>query len=184
MSALEIAAPCRGTGQQAEQKAHDLLRLMGVEQAIMLIREAAGQTGGYPFYDMARDTYIFDLVAEAELPETAQEIVRLIGLPRAIDLFKALGGISFPAPHGRHNNRFGELRFEMLAGCVGVDAANVLCREFGGTVFYIPKCQQALQSIRDRRIVRESDNGTSVEELALRYRLSDRRVKDILKKPL
>lgn len=170
--------------QQAEQTARDLLRLVGVDHAINLIREEAGQVGYSPFYNMARDPDIYDLVTDDDLPETARDIVRLIGLPRAVDLFRTLGGISFPAPQGANNNRFGALRFDMIAECVGVDAAKVLCREFGGTVFYIPKCQQALQNIRDRRIVQEFDHGTSVEELALRYRLTDRRVKGILKKPL
>lgn len=170
--------------RQAEETARDLLRMVGVDRAIHLIREEAGQVGYKPFYDMARDPGIYHLVAEEELPETAREIVRLIGLPRAVDLFRTLGGVSFPAPQGGNNNRMGALRFEMLAECVGVDAAKVLCQEFGGTVFYIPKCQQALQNIRDRRIVQEFDRGASAEELALKYRLTDRRVKGILKKPL
>lgn len=169
---------------QAEHHARDLLRLVGADRAINLIREEAGQVGYSPLYDMARDPDIYDLVAEVEMPETAREIVRLIGLPRAIDLFRALGGVSFPAPQGENNNRLGAMRFEMLAECVGVDAAKVLCQEFGGTVFYIPKCQQALQNIRDRRILREFDKGASIEELALKYRITDRRIKGILKKPL
>lgn len=169
---------------QAEHHARDLLRLVGVDRAINIIREEAGHCGYSPFYDMARDPDIYDFVAEVEMPETAREIVRLIGLPHAIDLFRALGGVSFPAPQGENNNRLGALRFEMLSDCIGVNAAKVLCREFGGTVFYIPKCQQAQQNIRDRRILREFDNGSSIEELALKYRLTDRRVKGILKKPL
>ena len=34
------------------------------------------------------------------------------------------------------------------------------------------------------RILREFDKGASIEELALKYRLTDRRIKGILKKPL
>lgn len=170
--------------RQAEETARDLLRLVGVDRAINLIREEAGQVGYSPFYDMARDPDVYHLVAEEELPETAREIVRLIGLPRAVDLFRTLGGVSFPAPQGENNNRMGALRFEMLAECVGVDAARVLCREFSGTVFYIPKCERALLKIRDRRIVLEFDKGATAEELALKYRLTERRVMGILKKPL
>jgi Mor family transcriptional regulator len=169
---------------QAEHHARGLLSLVGVDRAINLIREEAGQGGCSPLYDMARDPDIYDLVAEVEMPDTAREIVRLIGLPCAIDLFRALGGVSFPAPQGEKNNRQGALRFEMLAECVGVNAAKVLCQEFGGTVFYIPKCQQAQQNIRDRRILRDFDKGASIEELALKYRITDRRIKGILKKPL
>lgn len=167
---------------KAMEKVRELLHLVGVDHAVSLIREEAGQGAASRFYDVSRDPDIYDLVEEEHLPDMGREVVRLIGLPRAIDLFRTLGGVDFPVPKGANNNRFGAMRFEMLSECVGVEAAEVLCAEFGSTRLYIPKCQQALQHIRDRRIVREFDAGASSEELALKFRLTHRGIDAILKK--
>lgn len=182
VAAARLAAP--GTPdatQRAEDKVRDLLRLVGVDQAINLIREEGGQGPSSHFYDVARDPDIYDLLAEEELPEMGREFVRMIGLPRSIELFRALGGVDFPAPRGENNNRLGAIRFDMLAEVVGVDAAKVIIKEYGGEKLYIPKCQNALIAVRNRRIVREFDKGVSVFELALKFRLSDRQIETILK---
>lgn len=181
VAATILAAP--GTPddtQRAEDKVRDLLRLVGVDQAINLIREEGGQGPSSHFY-VARDPDIYDLLAEDELPEMGREFVRMIGLPRSIELFRALGGVDFPAPRGENNNRLGAIRFDMLAEVVGVDAAKVIIKEYGGEKLYIPKCQNALIAVRNRRIVREFDKGASVFELALKFRLSDRQIEKILK---
>lgn len=167
--------------QQAESKVRELLAMVGIERAINLIREEGGQ--GISDV-LARDLEIFDLVVEEELPEAAREIVHLIGLPHAIELFKHLGGLTFPVPSGKNENRQGALRFEMMSECIGVDAAQILCKVFGGNRFYIPKCQQALSNIRDRRILRDCENGATNEELSLKYRLTDRRIREILNSPI
>ena len=77
----------------------------------------------------------------------------------------------------------------MLEQAVGVKAAEILCQQYGGTNLYIPRCADALRRARDTEIIRHFDveiragrTGTEVvADLALRYRLSDRRVWLILK---
>ncbi len=126
---------------------------------------------------------------EDSMPAMAREIAGLIGMPDTLRLVEALGGTTFPVP--KRENRMGELRFNLLEQAVGVKAADILCKQYGGTNLYIPRCADALRRARDTEIIRLFDaeirtgrTGTEVvAELALRYRLSDRRIWLILKGP-
>lgn len=126
---------------------------------------------------------------EDSMPAMAREIAGLIGMPDTLRLVEALGGTTFPVP--KRENRMGELRFNLLEQAAGVKAADILCKQYGGTNLYIPRCADALRRARDTEIIRHFDaairtgrTGTEVvAELALRYRLSDRRIWLILKEP-
>lgn len=126
-------------------------------------------------------------VAESDLPESALNLVRLIGLSKALKLAKALGGTTFPVAKGV--TRQGAMRYELLAEVVGVDAADVLTREYGGEALYVPRCHQALIAARNRRIheafeqrVRSGCSANiAVMDLARQYQISDRQVWKILK---
>ncbi len=122
-----------------------------------------------------------------ELPESARNLVRLIGLPKTIKLIDHLGGTTFPVAKGL--TRMGQARYELLAEVVGMDAADTLTAEYGGEPLYIPNCKDALRRVRDRAIHSRFDalvkagysaNG-AVAELAREHRLSDRRIWEILK---
>lgn len=121
------------------------------------------------------------------LPASVAELVDLIGLDKAMKLVKTLGGTTFPVP--KRATSLGELRYNMLADVVGVDAADALVKHYGGDELYIPRCAAALQAARDAEIneafVAETRTGRSAADvvfsLARRYKLSDRRVWDILK---
>jgi Mor family transcriptional regulator len=121
------------------------------------------------------------------LPASVQELVDLIGLQKAMKLVRSLGGTTFPVP--KRQTKLGELRYNMLADVVGVDAADALVRHFGGGELYVPRCAAALQAARDAEInayfVAETNKGRSSAEvvfhLARRYKLSDRRIWNVLK---
>ncbi|WP_047257985.1 Mor transcription activator family protein [Chromobacterium subtsugae] len=121
------------------------------------------------------------------LPESAQALVRLIGLADTVKLVDVLGGTTFPVSLRR--NRLGEIRYEMLAEVVGVDAANKLTDHFGGDMMYIPLCKAALRELLQRSIREEFDEITraysalhAVSVLAAKHRLCDRTVWRILKR--
>lgn len=123
---------------------------------------------------------------ENALPDVARELAELVGLSKALLLAERLGGTTFPIP--KRATKAGELRFSLLADVVGVDDADQLCKHYGGTNLYVPRCAGALRRIRDANIVAHFDKEVGrrsanevVAELALSYRLSDRRVWDILK---
>lgn len=122
-----------------------------------------------------------------DLPASAQNIARLIGLPQTLRLVDRLGGTTFPVAKGL--TRMGQARYELLAEVIGMDAADTLTAEYGGEPLYIPNCKDALRRARDRAIHSRFDalvkagysaNG-AVAELARENRLSDRRVWEILK---
>jgi len=121
------------------------------------------------------------------LPASVAELVDVVGLERAMKLVRTLGGTTFPVP--KRATRLGELRYNVLADVVGVDAADALVKHYGGVELYIPRCAAALQAARDaainERYIAETNKGRSsadvVFSLARRYKISDRRVWDILK---
>lgn len=122
------------------------------------------------------------------LPLQARELVRLIGVNKTLALVASLGGTTFPMPHGR--NKQGELRLAVLAEVVGDASADTLSRQYGGTRLYIPNCKDALRRVRNICMIEEYDarikEGQTAHEVvfdfALRYRLADRVIWDIVNK--
>lgn len=122
-----------------------------------------------------------------DLPASAQNLVRLIGLIKTLKLVDNLGGTTFPVPVG--SNRLGQMRYERLAEVIGEDAATALCAEYARENLYIPNCKEAIRKVRDRIIHSRFDalvkNGHSsnaaVDMLARENTLCDRRIWKILK---
>jgi Mor family transcriptional regulator len=125
------------------------------------------------------------------LPSTAQAIAGLIGLPKAARLVEAFGGTTFPVPVGE-KRKIGLMRRAALAEVIGEEEAHKIIQHFGGQELYIPRCAKALRVSRDTALIKDFDqlckDGYSANEacndLALKYRLSNRRIYDILKQPL
>ena len=115
------------------------------------------------------------------------DVVPLVGQDVAALLVRNLGGTTFPVP--KRQSQQGEVRFRMLAAVIGEDAAERLVYHFGGGDLYIPRCAASIQEHRDAEInaayIRETNAGRSskdvVNELARKYKLTNRRVWDILK---
>jgi len=122
-----------------------------------------------------------------DLPESAQNLVRLIGIAKALRLIDRLGGTTFPIAKGI--TRLGQARYKLLAEVIGVDAADILTAEYGGESLYIPNCKDAIRRVRDRAIHSRFDAlvkagysaNDAVAELALQNKLCDRRIWEILK---
>lgn len=122
------------------------------------------------------------------LPDVVQVLVQLIGLPASVRLVEQLGGTTFPV--ALRKSRLGEIRYEALSEVVGSDAADAITKHFGGDCLYIPRCVAALREQMHREIRSEFDVMTRdhsalhvVAQLAIRYRLSDRHVWRVLKRP-
>lgn len=116
-----------------------------------------------------------------------EDVTPILGHETASRLVRALGGTTFPVP--KRANAQGEVRYRMLAAVIGEEAADLLVYHFGGEDLYIPRGARAVQARRDAEInaafVRETRAGRSstdvVNGLARQYKLTDRRVWDILK---
>lgn len=124
------------------------------------------------------------------LPQHVREIANVIGYAGAMRLVAELGGRSWEFAKGA--NRPGQAHVAALADILGDEAAEQLTSRVGGNKIYIPKCDAALRRLRDLEIHRQFEQAiregvsanTVVAELARAFELSDRRVWDILKKPL
>lgn len=81
------------------------------------------------------------------LPESVQNIVDVIGLADTEKLVKAVGGTRFKFGKGKHETA----RLKLLQQTIGTAQTEKLLAVFGGDVMYIPRCQLALQKLRNRR---------------------------------
>lgn len=122
------------------------------------------------------------------LPESARLFVSLIGLPKALLLIQTWGGTTFPV--SKNQTRSGHVRYEVLAEVLGVEAADIITRHFGGEVLSIPLCKAAMQELRNRTIRSEFDAITrqhaanhAVTQLARQYHMTERNVWRLLKQP-
>lgn len=103
-----------------------------------------------------------------------EEVVRIIGMDAALKLVEAFGGTSPRVPKSMYADH-------PIAAAIGIEPAIKLAQHYAGSDLYVPRCAAHLRALRDREIVRLSDT-ISVDELARRYRLSDRSIWGILKR--
>ena len=66
-----------------------------------------------------------------------------------------------------------------LAELIGLENFKKMVKVYSGSTLYIPKVESITKEARDERI-REEFTGGNLHELALRYGLTDRRVREIL----
>ncbi len=102
----------------------------------------------------------------------------LIGLPAASILVKNYGGLALDIPTGRGNGRVKTYLVKLL----GVEATAELIRNYGGERICIPRCMADFRDGRDRQIIAEFNAGASVRLLARRYGMTDRNLRNILKR--
>lgn len=123
------------------------------------------------------------------LPQQIKDIADAIGLAATQRLVEQLGGTTWPVAKGVR--RLGVIRHEALKEVVGEDAANIMSVRWGNVPLYIAKCDAPLRCLRDLEIHRQFDQAaregvsanTVVNEMARSYKLSDRQIWKILKRP-
>ena len=113
---------------------------------------------------------------------TVNLLIALIGENAARRMMKVkhFGGGSFEFPLSETG--LGAAKFAGLAEVVGLANAQRLCKHFGGEKLYIPKDTDTDLKKRNQKMVNSYNSGMSVDELRREYGLSDRQVRDILKK--
>jgi len=110
-----------------------------------------------------------------DLPPALREIADAVGLEAALRLIECWGGVRIylPGPDRLTDDH-------ILARGLGRPAAEQLCRHFGAGAYTVPRGLEALRAARDRAMRAEHADGRSARDLALAYRLSERRVWEIL----
>lgn len=120
-----------------------------------------------------------------DLPQSARDLITQIGLPATVALIQAMPGVRFPVPRGENNNPEGAARFAQLVEIVGYEATFILVKNYGNDRgLYVPSCKKAILRARDRQIIADYGAGHTVLDLALKYRLSYRRIEGILNTPI
>lgn len=122
------------------------------------------------------------------LPEVASHIVSLIGITKAMRLFKVFGGTTFPV--GKGIKFLGSKHARSLREILTEDEIKRLQNDFSGEVFYLPRCDRLLREIRNREFLSEfaemRQSGTTalacMSVLPPKYGFSDRYGWQLLKK--
>ncbi|EBD0702914.1 mor transcription activator family protein [Salmonella enterica] len=115
------------------------------------------------------------------LPDSALQLIDVLGWPATARLISAFGGATLSAKSGVRAERSGGVH-KLLRSVLTEDESKALTRYLGGAPFYIPRCDQALRALRNARFLSElhqqQDTGHSIRQsLALlcpRYGISDR----------
>ncbi len=121
-------------------------------------------------------------IAEADLPPTARNLVRLVGWRGAMALIREMPGTRIYCP-GRSpdHSRAADARFGAVAELVGHRNAERLYAHYRAGIVEIPNCRAAVRAARDRTLRAMYDAGATVEQICARFGLSRRQVFYILK---
>jgi Mor family transcriptional regulator len=107
------------------------------------------------------------------LPENLKDIIQVIGLQSALKLVEELGGIRMYIPEKLSTKH-------VLIQAVGKTDAEKISRHYAGDYLYFPRCMDALRSMRNASIINDRNQGTPTATLALKYKLTERQVQNIL----
>lgn len=114
-----------------------------------------------------------------KVPASLDEVEAAIGTPATLDLVKAFGGTTVRLPAKRNINAENN-----IAQVIGIELLTTLVEVLGAAHYvYLPKCEAGFRNARDLEIIERSKT-ESVPDLALEYKLSDRQIWNILKKPI
>lgn len=69
-----------------------------------------------------------------------------------------------------------------LVALLGEEKATILMRHYGGERVALARCHSALRDVRDREIIAKYDSGISAARLAIEYEMTERNVRNILKR--
>lgn len=109
----------------------------------------------------------------ALLEPILRDLVELIGLHATMAIVAKHGGtLLYISVKGDE--------CEALVALIGAQAAATLSRHYGGERLFIPKALPALTAARNSNIKADRAAGTSLRELARRYRLGERRICQLL----
>ncbi len=130
----------------------------------------------------------------SRLPSSAEEFGMLLdNVDVLLSLLSRFGGqtVRIPSRWPPVGQSLNSKAHELRAVVTGRQMLKIVAH-FGGTEVYIPKCTQHLKAARNASIVKYFSNatkkgtssGATVQRLAQRYQLSDRRIWSILKEAI
>lgn len=103
------------------------------------------------------------------LPETAHDLIEIIGLQATVDLVGRWGGTELRVPAQRDASRTWT---ELVEDIGELAAGKLVDSRFSGTPVYVPTCTAALRGERDRLIVKMLREGEGVEAARRQFRMT------------
>lgn len=116
------------------------------------------------------------MIEKHRLPALLREIADIVGVPGALLLVEAWGGLTRRIPHPRNVTPD-----HPLSRLLGQEHAEKLAFRFPAQEVYIAKLEGGELEARNREIVARYSAGEKVDDLAQSYSLCDRQVWNILK---
>lgn len=123
----------------------------------------------------------------ALLPPQVVDIAQFIGYSKALLLVKGMGGVDFAVPRGLTKNR--SEREQRLIDAIGVESAKQFMAVFGGERLYVPRCEQLLRELRNRKFCECIDSAVdggmtqtkAVQKFAYEFGMTERNGYKVLK---
>lgn len=115
------------------------------------------------------------------LPRSVRDVVDLVGFPAAMALVKAFGGTCVNKVPVHGSGRGGAIR-DRLIELMGKEAAEKFIKTYSGERFAVARCEAALRAARDTEIIAKYDSDISAATLAIEYGMTERNVRNILKR--
>lgn len=104
---------------------------------------------------VANQPPLYEDLPMALLPDSAKDLIRVIGLQPALALIQAKSGQVFMVPKGKRWT--GQLFMEELAEIMGQEAVEIFCRVYGGMNFTVPSCKRAFGAMRQAQVKKQFD---------------------------
>jgi hypothetical protein len=111
-----------------------------------------------------------------DLPGGLQELCDLIGITHTLTLVEHYGGLPMKIP-GHYDDT------HPLNALIGHKAALAMVKKYPCATLYVPKADALLRVVRNIEIARRYDGGASAPQLAREYKMSERHIWNILKRP-
>lgn len=106
------------------------------------------------------------------LPESILELIDVIGLPAALRIVEARGGIRLCVPKTAAPDHW-------LAQAIGMTAFERLVAYYEGEEIEVAKCAAAMQRLREREIDAAAREGETNTTLARRYGYTERGIRKL-----
>lgn len=107
------------------------------------------------------------------LPEVIQDLEQIIGLPSALKLVEAYGGVRLYVP--KHVDET-----HSLSKLIGHSQAEKLVQVYAGDWIVMPRCEVILRKKRNAELFKMRAQGASARDLALAFALTERYVWSLL----
>lgn len=187
VSAGEFVEISKVIGKVNAQKIRQYAKSIKQKGKYLYIPRCVALLSAYGGYNQPKKgAFLYSEDLKPFLPDLALELLGVLEEGEFEKLINTLGGRYVRIPSNKNSVHFGK-----LAQYIGEQSALKLCDYFRHSVkIYIPSCRRAVCELHNRKIVKEYEvlikaNNNDlfvVSKLAIKYKLADRTIRDILKR--